>query len=195
MVQSGPAPLRLFIAIPLPRAINLELDHLQYQLAATLPHGAMRWVRPESRHLTLRFLDAVPNLTAQALTAVVNRVAMKSTPFALPLTCLGAFPSPYRTRVLWLGLDDHSGQCLALKQRLERELTGLGLIPEKQRFTPHLTLARARGNKKVEGINWQLKPQPLSLEVGQIQLMASRLTPGGAHYDCLHQSRFGKGVN
>jgi len=54
---------------------------------------------------------------------------------------LGAFPSPRRARVLWVGLDDPDRRLAAIAASLDERLAR-DFPPEKRAFAAHLTVAR-----------------------------------------------------
>src|SRR5512133_3848934 len=97
--------VRAFIAIPLTEGVKQRLFELQRELRPQV-QGEARWVRPESTHLTLRFLGDVPEDSLEKIGAVVLSVNDSRAPFALRLRGVGAFPTAARPRVLWIGLDD-----------------------------------------------------------------------------------------
>src|SRR5207302_4643540 len=94
-----------FIAINPGEELVAELDALQRKLDADLPPRAVRWVRPQHIHLTLKFLG---NVDAQQLAALREAFALAcagSAPFELCAAHVGCFPNRARPRVIWVGLD------------------------------------------------------------------------------------------
>ena len=66
------------------------------------------WSKSGTLHLTLRFLGDVEDDRLEPLIGAVGRAAMSVGAFEFVTTSLGAFPSPRRPRVLWLGVEsDH----------------------------------------------------------------------------------------
>jgi 2'-5' RNA ligase len=82
--------IRSFIAIELPESLKTELAGLQSKLKVEKPR--IKWVSPDSIHLTLKFLGDI-DATAidrieQAMTEAVNDIK----PFGLSTGQLGVFP-------------------------------------------------------------------------------------------------------
>jgi 2'-5' RNA ligase len=171
--------LRAFLAIPLPEDLRRRAEHLQKELSSSLPD--VRWVRPESLHLTLRFLPDLPEETVEKIGQIMLSVGALLAPFRIDVSTLGTFPGPTRARVLWLGID--GGTALGeLFQTLEERLAAIGLPRETQPFTPHLTLGRRRQPVTVPQ---NLRQRCAALTLGGFQadriiLFESRLAASGA---------------
>src|SRR5229473_1808380 len=96
--------IRAFIAINLPPTARARLAQLQRELQLTFVAGAVRWVRPEQIHLTLKFLGDVPEESLSDLETALRRACQASVPLELRADGLGCFPHPQNARVLWIGL-------------------------------------------------------------------------------------------
>ncbi len=70
--------IRVFLAVELSLDIQEKLAHLQ-QLRSILP--PINWVRPESIHLTLKFLGYVEPSTISQLLSVLEPVGKKTRGF------------------------------------------------------------------------------------------------------------------
>ncbi|MGE4578552.1 MAG: RNA 2',3'-cyclic phosphodiesterase [Desulfuromonadales bacterium] len=171
--------VRAFLAIPLNEEVREALTELQRKLAADWP--GVRWTRPESLHLTLRFFGALPEECLEKIGEVMLSVKSFTAPFSAPVRGIGAFPSTTRPRVIWAGV--HGGKPLAsLYAQLENGLSGIGLPPEERSFTPHLTLGRCRtpfgGAANV--LNRYRSADFGSLKADRLILYESQLGPDGA---------------
>jgi len=116
--------------IPPPSVLGWA-DAAQNSAAAVAPD--LRWTRLDQRHLTLRFLGAVPD-PAAAAEFVADSVRRRE-PFTLSLGGGGAFPDPRRASVLWLGVREGLDALTELATALAS--------PDDRPFRAHLTLARA----------------------------------------------------
>ncbi len=134
--------VRAFLAIPLPEEIVRTAQGLCRKLADSFPH--VRWVRPETMHLTLRFFGDIPEEFLEKIGEVMLSVGRLHPPFQVPVAGIGAFPSPARPRVIWLGIQEEQA-LMALYSALETGLGDIGLPGEERSFSPHLTLGRNRG--------------------------------------------------
>ena len=138
--------MRLFAAIPLPPQAREEVAGLLGQLRQrNLP---VRWVGDEGLHLTLKFYGDVTPERLEVIEEAVRSAAEGGEPLALRFAELGAFPSPSRARVLWLGIDAPPALEL-LQDRIERRSDAIGFAPEGVPFRPHVTLGRVREGQRV----------------------------------------------
>lgn len=173
----GPAPIRAFVALPLPEPPRRELDGYLAACAAAAP--AYRWVPPENLHLTLRFLGNRPEA---ALAALDRRLgAIESPSFELALGGLGSFGgrSP---RVLWLGLDRGGAEAGRLAAAVEAACREAGIEAEERPFRAHLTLARARDREAGEVPALPAAPAIPPWTADRFVLFRSRLGGGPARY-------------
>jgi 2'-5' RNA ligase len=144
--------MRMFAAlVPPPEALEQLDEFLQVRREA----GDFRWVQPDQVHVTLAFLESVPEHKLDDLLERLGRAAGRRTAFDTAITGGGAFPNAGRAKVLWTGLDlDETG-----RTELDRLATGCraaanraGIEVDGARFRPHLTLARTRFPHDVS--NW-----------------------------------------
>jgi 2'-5' RNA ligase len=177
--------IRTFIAVPLNSEIRAEADNLTRKLQS-LSRG-IKWVKPQSMHLTLEFLGNITPEEVRKVFAAMDRL-FASPPSLLNLrtTNLGAFPNLKRPRVLWIGLQgDGLPALLNLQREVEENLAGEGFPKEERKFSPHLTLARVKYADNLEMVMKEFSeyqfPEIL-LKVEQLDIMHSDLKPGGAEY-------------
>jgi 2'-5' RNA ligase len=183
--------IRTFIAIELPSRLKLELGKLQAQLKMERQNW-VKWVDPNSVHLTLKFLGNIDITSTDQITKEMEGAARGISPFFLEVKDLGVFPNLRRVQVVWVGLSGEIDKVVQLQQNLESNLERLGFVPEKRRFTPHLTLARLRDQAKPEErqkfgqliTSTGFKSDPFKVDT--ISLMRSQLTSHGAVYSRLN---------
>ena len=133
--------MRLFAAVPLPPPARDEVAGLLDRLREReLP---VRWVGGEGLHLTLKFYGEVGSERLEVIAEAVRAAGTGGEPLPLRLAELGAFPSPARARILWVGVDAPPALEL-LQDRLERRSEAIGFPPEGVPFRPHVTLGRVR---------------------------------------------------
>lgn len=142
--MAQPETLRAFIAVPLPPAITQQLAEVQRRLKRGCPEQAVTWVRPENIHLTLFFLgDILPERQAP-VEAALSVVARHARPLTFSVQGAGAFPNLNRPRVIWVGLQEPTGQLALLHRAVNEAMQNVGFQPEDRHFSPHLTLGRIR---------------------------------------------------
>ncbi len=183
--------MRLFVALNLPDRVRQAL------WAAAAPVRelglAVKWVRPEGIHLTLKFLGAVPESREPDLRAALERAAAGGRALTVAVSGFGAFPGLDRPRVIWAGLEADP-ELLGLQHRVEEQFVPLGFPREDRPFRPHLTLGRAARDarpERCEGLEETLRELQVqeSAPVGSVDLMQSVLQAGGAVYQIRHSAR------
>lgn len=183
--------IRSFIAIELPEEVKTGLRRIQSELR--LPgHTFVKWVAPESIHLTLKFLGNISPQKVAKITGVMEQASQGIGSFQLEVTEVGAFPNLRQPRVLWIGIKGEIDKLVAWQKRIDDGLIPLGFARETRPFTPHLTLARLRegcspGDKREFGEAVAKTPVEASYKfnVTSLSLMKSQLLPGGAVYSRL----------
>jgi 2'-5' RNA ligase len=136
--------MRLFIATDLPASLLQTIADVQQQLSQVTESA--RWVRPESMHLTLKFLGEVVHGRLEAIDERLRRI--RSQPFKVRVSGVGFFPNGRSPRVFWVGIE--SPDLRGLAARVDEQTVELGFPSEKRPFRPHLTLARSRGNRRLD---------------------------------------------
>jgi 2'-5' RNA ligase len=141
------------------------------------------WVGRDNFHLTLKFLGDVDSARLEAIVAALGEAAAGCSPFDLAVGGLGAFPSPTRPRVLWVGLDAGAGEAARLAERVDQTLAGVGFARETRAFSPHVTLGRVREPRRQPGLAEFLRGGEFGRQhVDRLCLMQSTLSPRGARY-------------
>jgi RNA 2',3'-cyclic 3'-phosphodiesterase len=179
---------RTFIALPVPSALGEKLTRLQSLLAPKVP--AARWSSSDPFHTTLAFLGDVPDNDLNTVCKAVAAACALFSSFELRLESVGAFPNPARPRVLWAGLTAADvAPLFGLQKAIVKAVTDAGYRPDDQRFTPHVTLARIRADRRgQDSLNLTTLLQPYltwsagTFRVGEVITFASTLTPAGPAY-------------
>ncbi len=181
-MQAG--KIRTFIAIDLPENVKQYLAAVSKELDRQMPNRAVRWVRPELMHLTLRFLgDTAVSQIPDIKVALQTRLS--ESPFSLKLSQLGAFPNKNKPRVIWVGLGGDMRQLREVQAQVENALSQLDWPPDRLPFKPHLSLGRVKQPQLFKDKKWGGRIEPLSFEVTAVHLVKSELTPKGPNYTIL----------
>jgi RNA 2',3'-cyclic 3'-phosphodiesterase len=173
---------RLFVAVDVPEHVRALVERAIGRLRERHPGG--RWVPAANQHVTVRFLGATPPARVPLVLEAVARTASRHRAFAIRTTSLGAFPSPRRARVLWVGLDDGGGHARALAADLDAALAPV-LEPEVRAFTPHLTVARFDPPVRLDAVIADVRCASDPFEVGALTLYRSHLGRGAPRYEPL----------
>jgi 2'-5' RNA ligase len=156
---------RLFIAVWPPEEVVAELTALPRK-----DQRGVRFVQPESWHITLRFLgDADPDEVIEAL---------GDTSFAPAQARLGPAVDVIRERALVVPVDGLD----ALADHVTQRTNHIGEPPRK-RYLGHLTVARVKPHVPMPRALGSLVSAAFDVE--EIALVQSRLEPTGARYETL----------
>ena len=179
--------IRSFVAIELPAEVRLALERIITGLKSGQP-SRVRWVEPDSIHLTLKFLGNVTADKIEAITGAIREGAQGTDPFRLEVKGLGAFPNLRRVQVAWAGVSGETDRLNQLQKRIDLNLAKIGFKPETRPFSAHLTLARMRDQASPDDrqrLGDLLAGTPFEggvFTVGSINLMRSQLQRTGAVY-------------
>jgi len=191
----GRAPIRTFIAIELDDAIRKQLARTQDELKSA---GAqVKWVEPDHVHLTLKFIGEIPPDQLSEVTGILTECCKGVPPIALTVGGVGAFPSPARPQVVWVGAqptDAESADALQrLVEALEQWLETIGVPREDRPFKPHLTIGRTKGPKggdRLAKAIAEIANRPFGeMLAEEIVLLQSTLSPEGPTYTPLQRVR------
>jgi RNA 2',3'-cyclic 3'-phosphodiesterase len=176
--------IRAFVAFPLPEWITTRIFDIQERLKSfRLP---VRWVRPESVHLTLKFLGEIPLVTIDGIGESMEAAVRECSPLTLFTKGLGVFPGIKNPRVLWIGISGDVKPLAEIQANLENNLEKNGFSRENRPFKSHLTLGRFKGSIHPENLFDILRSfsdftsEPF--EAKELVLFKSELKPSGALY-------------
>ena len=164
--------LRLFVAASVPAGLAASIEAAIDPWKAAVP-GA-RWTPPERRHLTLRFLGSTGSGRIPWIEDRLAEAAARRPPFEVVVRGLGAFPSPRRARVLWVGLDDAEGRLADLAGAVQEAIAS-EFPPDRRPFSPHLTVARCDPPAALPMREVASDIEIGSLAVGEMSLVRSHL--------------------
>lgn len=176
--------------------ISIDLDGLADELAtvhdlfADVP--GLNRTDPRQAHVTLLFLGETPD---QQIDSIITELQAAVTdanvdPFTATFGGLGVFPSLDYISVIWLGVETGGEQMTRLHDAIEPRMVELGFDEEDHEFTPHVTLARmehAAGKERVQDLVRTRGPNVGQLEVTDVRLTESTLTPDGPEYSTIEQ--------
>ncbi len=169
--------VRTFVALWPPPAVNETL------LGLCEADDRLRWIPPERRHVTLAFLGPLPASDLAAVRAVLTGAVAACPP---PVAEVGPATERLGPGVLCLpvaGLD-------ALAANVGEALRSAGFNLEERRFKGHLTVARARGRRRVPASATGL-PAAGRWRVREVTVAVSLPEPSGHRYEVV--ARLGVG--
>jgi RNA 2',3'-cyclic 3'-phosphodiesterase len=182
--------MRLFVALDINAEIRQRIADFRERMRALAPE--VRWVSPETFHVTLQFLGETKKLDGiqRALSEV------KGAPTEISFRNAGFFPTPRSPRVFWVGIESDE-KLQELASAIEEALRPLGFEVGARPFSPHLTLARAGSGRpqpvRGEGpapslqrvcaaLETTAPPEFGTMTASEFYLYESKLSPKGARY-------------
>ena len=150
----------------------------------------LKFVEDENIHLTIRFIGEVPqSLIPEIINAMKPASNIES--FDMKVEGLGAFPSDVRPRVIWIGVSEGVEKLRSLRNTIEVGLRRLGIRPERQEFSPHITLARVKSSRNIDKVSkliLEFKNYVAGVtRVTKVKLKRSILRPQGPLYIDIHE--------
>jgi 2'-5' RNA ligase len=186
--------MRLFIALDIDDDIRSRIARFLEGVRGFAPDA--RWVRPESMHVTLKFIGEKPEDDLEKIKQALETISADA--FEMNFRGYGFFPSARAPRVFWVGIE--AGPKLSsLAALVDQRLASLEIPKEEHAFSPHLTLARGGGGsgspRKQRGdrpnhsflrLPGKLAALPApefgTMTAREFFLYQSRLSPSGSKY-------------
>jgi 2'-5' RNA ligase len=186
--------MRIFVAIDIDDAIRNRVARFLDGVAGFAPDA--RWVRPESLHVTLKFIGEKPEEEIDKIKQALETIAASA--FDVSFYGYGFFPSARSPRVFWIGIEG-GPKLAALAVSVDEMLARLDIAKEEHAYTPHLTLARGAGgsgsprrlkhdhpNSGFQRLQEKLAALPApefgTMTAREFFLYRSQLSPGGSKY-------------
>ncbi|MGO9865835.1 MAG: RNA 2',3'-cyclic phosphodiesterase [Terriglobales bacterium] len=201
--------MRIFIGIDLDPEVRERIARFLEGVEGFAPEA--RWVRPESLHITLKFIGEQTPEQVAAITERLRRVERST--FEISCGGFGFFPTSKAPRVFWIGIQAAS-QLAELAETIDKATAELGIPREDRAFSPHLTLARGGAGRSSGSPKWRKGDGPNTIfaalekrlaAMGEINfgamtarefiLYQSQLSPGGSKYTKLQRFALQPGLN
>jgi RNA 2',3'-cyclic 3'-phosphodiesterase len=184
--------VRAFLAVPADEAWVESARRLVGRLAPALPPAA--WTRPESWHITLKFLGEIPAEDAERFADSIRERFAVAPGGELSGGGAVVLPPLGRPRVLGAGFAVSSSALAPLADLARTAETlgrGLGAPSEERPFRPHVTLGRIRAPWPASAIDaFRTEADAWAFPEWRVRscvLYESRLRPSGAIHTPLHE--------
>jgi RNA 2',3'-cyclic 3'-phosphodiesterase len=186
--------MRLFVALDIDDGIRGRIARFLDGVRGFAPDA--RWVRPESLHVTLKFIgeksgEEVEKIKRALETIIADTVELKFRGY-------GFFPGARAPRVFWVGIEA-GPKLTSLAATVDEKLVALDIPKEEHAFNAHLTLARGAGgsgsprkqkgdgpNRSFQGLQEKLAALPApefgTMTAREFFLYRSQLSPSGSKY-------------
>jgi RNA 2',3'-cyclic 3'-phosphodiesterase len=186
--------MRLFIALDIDEAIRERITRFVEGVRNFAPDA--RWVKPETLHITLKFIGEQPDTSLEKIKHALSTVQESAT--EINFRGFGFFPAVKSARVFWIGIDA-GPQLSVLAAAIDEKMPALDIAKEERPFNPHLTLARGAGgsgsprwrkgdgpNRMFQKLQEKLSALPMpefgSMTPREFFLYQSHLSPKGSKY-------------
>ena len=186
--------MRVFVGLDIDDAIRQRIRRFMEGVNGFAPDA--RWVRPESLHVTLKFIGEKPNEAVEDIKGAL--CAIRTEPIEVSFRGYGFFPTAKAARVFWIGIES-GPQLFALAKAVDEATSALGIPKEDHPFAPHLTLARGGGrsgtprwrkndtpNKNFQRLQEKLAALPSpdfgTMAAHEFFLYQSQISGGGSRY-------------
>ena len=175
---------RLFIALPFPDSACESLKEIHCALSRA---KALKAVRPDQYHLTLKFFGECDGKRAEGIEQGFGGVGVGKVPVPFSLEGMGVFPGLQRPKVLWVGIRDEKGLIEGVFNAVSGFAASLGFPGEERAFSPHLTVARLRRDailpRDIIALMEDRRDEHFARsEFQKVVLYESKLMPGGPVY-------------
>lgn len=173
--------IRSFIALPIPKETANEIGDIAAKMSYQDKSNAVRWVDQQNYHVTLAFLGEQEESDLEHLVESLDQQLTQSE-FLAKLSHLSPFPESKPKRIA--AMVDKTDTWDYLNQEVLSAVRSVGLIADKRRFIPHVTLGRFRHSKNLFA---GAIPPLASIEflADELVLYESILGSSGAHYEAL----------
>jgi 2'-5' RNA ligase len=186
--------MRIFVALDIDDAIRQRIARFMEGVHNFAPDA--RWVRPESMHVTLKFIGEKSEAEVGEIKQALEGI--EASALEIRFHGYGFFPTAKAARVFWVGIEA-GPQIEALAAKVDSTMATLGMPKEEHAFTPHITLARAGGrsasprgqkddgrnqafHKLQEKLSAMTAPDFGTMTARAFFLYQSQLSQGGSRY-------------
>ena len=177
--------IRAFLAIDLDDDLKPKINKIIREFKKT--DARIKYVELTNLHLTLKFFGDIDTEGLSLLEDAISNVLSEFESFNVKIKGCGAFPNSNRINIIWVGIDDDS-IIRDMHDLLDKEFVRLGFDKDRK-FSTHLTIGRmksAKNKNKVKSTIEEFEDVEIGeMEVTQISLKKSTLTPAGPIYEDL----------
>ena len=174
---------RIFLALNFSVAVTRKIAEEVARLHQPMSEAGFRvaWVPAANLHLTLRFIGSVEENLIEGITGACKRVAARHAPIEARAGGVGAFPSPQKPSVLWVGVEAPPALA-ALQRDVEGAMVELGFDKEERAYHPHVTVGRVKEGRGSAAEVWKSEAQLGSSLLQEIVVYESKTRSAGAEY-------------
>jgi len=174
--------MRLFIGIPLSEDLSEHLKKAWHE-SADLP-GKYRPTSPENWHLTLAFLDEVPEDKVETLAELIAQSMEKPPRGEFLIDGFETFPAKRPTHVTARVVPEHPETWNAFIVQLRDFISLAAPSIDRKPWTAHISIGRAEKGMALP--TWRKEIEPFRWKPNEFYLIKSTLTAKGSVYEHLY---------
>lgn len=153
--------MRFFIALEISNENRAQFQAIQARLRKFIPQ--VKLTDFEKIHLTLTFLGEQPDELKNRLIQIIKAATSGVASFKVTPAYIDGFPNIHHPQILWVGVKGDIDKVLLIRERVKDGLANLNLPVDERRFIPHITIAKASKDLKVD--------QKLEVELEKLMAM------------------------
>jgi len=178
--------MRVFFAVDIDNDVKNEVEMLVESFKKI--DDRIKWINVSNMHITLYFFGEIKEDVLSPLMNLIEKSLKEIDRFSISVRCAGGFPNIARPRVIWLGIENKSGELIKIQHNIQNllKINSMGIRIDNRDFTPHLTLGRVKGRCNQRLINRLSDLQDENFgtfEVCDTVLYKSTLKSSGAVYE------------
>lgn len=175
--------IRSFIALSVPEEAANQLGDWAAKMSYQDKSGALRWVDQENYHVTLAFLGEQHQDDLESLADQLDHNIVQ-TEFHNSVSHISPFPETKPK--LMAAILEKSDDILAIHRQVVSAVNSCGMLMDKRKFLPHVTLGRYRHSRN--GFNGTVSANiECSLFFEEVVLYESVLSSNAAEYEPIYR--------
>ncbi|KKR21452.1 MAG: 2'-5' RNA ligase [Parcubacteria group bacterium GW2011_GWE2_39_37] len=177
---------RTFVALhPTPK-IRKEIEKLILELSKL--NNGIKWISSDDSHLTLHFLGNLNKAQIEKVDSTIKKIIKGFGLVEFAVTDLNAFPNLLYPQVLFLEVEQISGNSIAeLQKKIGEKISEMNIYIDHRPWQAHFTLGRVKDFQSLTLIKPKFRVK--EFVVRSIALMESVLKAEGSEYKTIKNYR------
>ena len=187
-MQTDETPMRAFFAIDLPDSTKVIIHHIIQTLEQYYPPNAVRWIKPQSLHITLQFLKQINRHDLDKLIEIARPAIRRLQRIEIALGPVQFFPGTTHPKIIVLNTEPQHA-LMQISKAIAHSMTAIDFPVEKRLFRGHVTLGRFNFNTAKDPVSLPDMTTPTipTITPDEIILFRSQPKPAESHYMALHR--------
>ena len=183
---------KCFISLAIDQSLKNELRRLirDFDRSDAFSDSNIRWVNPDSMHMTLKFLGKVEDRDVPEICIALTKAIESIPSFEYQVNGLGTYPETGAARVVWAAVDEGQEALAEFADTIDQAMNKIGFMLENRKFSGHITLARIKDRKTGHYINEHKEDMPdyspCQQIASRIELLQTGRSRDGVEYTTMH---------